>query len=446
MADPGEPRFLAKYMPTAFQPAIRIIAVLREPVARMYSAFNHVGGPGGSFHSSASLELHQWLANDSPWGTPVRDPPWGSRGWTSCQGLDYCNSGGAEHVPPLQNLMRGLYAPFLERWRKWWPRDQIFVMNFDELLSNQATYLSLLAEFASIPALADELLPQINVGGHHGTMCCGTYCMLQNGIYAAFNAQLYTMLDADFDQQLGPQGEPQFARFGVPRCGECPEVPQCSIRDLPSHPPPPPSPPAPPCPPHPPHPPPLPQPPPSPPPPSPHHDPPSPPLSLYPPPPPSPSPPPPTDQQHAPPPPLPPPLRKRRHRPAHPPPSMPKPPPFLDGRPTMRLDSGSAPMVVAGLLGVVALLLLSVRACCQCRRAARPAADAGVRRAPPRAHHGGRPARERARTARSDRAARRKEQAEATVQLNNGCAPSHCDDDDDGRNGHSDAVELVEVL
>ena len=217
LTDRGAPVFLRSFMPHSLQPKVRLIASLREPTNRMLSWHNHhrfTGPDPRVFAAHAASEIEVWMENGNLenahngvqnfWGNMSKHSTW-------------------VHSPPL-DMMIGMYEHGVKWWRTHWPRNQLFILNYDHFVSDNSTLLPALGEFMDLDLL-DTPMPHVNL--HSATersiaaMCCETYCALQLAAYASANEGLYKMMDADSRDHAGPKGELPFGRYGVPPCVAC---------------------------------------------------------------------------------------------------------------------------------------------------------------------------------------------------------------------------------
>ena len=69
-----------------------------------------------------------------------------------------------QHLPQL-DVMRGLYAKALTNWRQHWPRKQILVLNFAQLVGHatKQDVLTLIGDFVGSTPLGG--LPSMNTAG-----------------------------------------------------------------------------------------------------------------------------------------------------------------------------------------------------------------------------------------------------------------------------------------
>ena len=216
LTDMGAPFFLGRWMPHDLRPNVRLIASLREPAGRMLSWHNQHRSSYGAdprvFAAHVEEELNVWHDNGRV-GSAQR----GVRNFWDLDNATWT------HSPPL-DMMIGMYHHSLARWRRAWPRNQLFVMNFDSFVSDSTSHLSALSDFTGLDLLSHPL-PEVNFHSHEessiANMCCETFCALQHAAFHDTNKLLYDMLDEDDRSKAGPHGEPHFGRFAPPLCVFC---------------------------------------------------------------------------------------------------------------------------------------------------------------------------------------------------------------------------------
>lgn len=132
----------------AFNPDMKLIAVLRDPVDRAYSQYQmqlRWGYEHGSFEDSLAqeeAELETELAK------LYDDPPVYS---TLVNRISY--------------VARGRYADQLERWLALFPREQLLVLLTEELSTDPAEVMSRVCRFLGIPERRTTSYPLLGGGG-----------------------------------------------------------------------------------------------------------------------------------------------------------------------------------------------------------------------------------------------------------------------------------------
>ena len=216
------PRIAAAY-PLSLRPQLRLIAVLREPVSRGLSWYNH--------------KLHGWTERDMG---------------TTYEGISqtFCAGGGAEapaptftaeaacnlallernpHVAGAQHSIVevGFYAEHLRSFARVVDRRQLLVVNMHHI---DARLLGLVVDFVGGAARGRTLaLPTANTqdfGGKVREIDCATRARLE-ALYAPWNAMLYSDLREARAAGRTPPQEPDFGEFeahGV-NCTDAPLAP-----------------------------------------------------------------------------------------------------------------------------------------------------------------------------------------------------------------------------
>jgi hypothetical protein len=132
----------------AFDPAMKLIAVLRDPVDRAYSQYQmqlRWGYEHTSFEEALDreeAELERELAK------LYNDPP------------VYSTLGNR-----ISYVARGRYAEQLERWLRLFPREQLLVLLTEELSADPEDVMARVAGFLEIPEWRAESYPLLGGGG-----------------------------------------------------------------------------------------------------------------------------------------------------------------------------------------------------------------------------------------------------------------------------------------
>ncbi len=126
----------------AFDPRMKLIAVLRDPVDRAYSHYQmelRWGRESGSFEEALAREE----AELPPELELIRRDP------------TYVSPNGLAR----SYVARGCYAEQIERWLRFFPREQLLVLTSEELLGDPAEVMSRIAGFLGIPEWRAESYP-----------------------------------------------------------------------------------------------------------------------------------------------------------------------------------------------------------------------------------------------------------------------------------------------
>lgn len=129
----------------ALVPDVRLIAVLRDPVERAFSHYNHEVALGREPLGFEQALEHEDERMQGELERMLADPGYFSRAWW---GQTY--------------RARGLYAAQLERWLAVFPGEQLLVLGNEELSARpDATYARVL-EFLDLPPHTLESYPRLN--------------------------------------------------------------------------------------------------------------------------------------------------------------------------------------------------------------------------------------------------------------------------------------------
>lgn len=135
----------------AFDPAMKLIALLRDPVDRAYSHYHmqlRWGYERGSFEEALDREeslLEAELEHVSD------DPPVYS-----------------DLINRISYVARGRYAELLERWLALFPREQLLIVTSEELLIETKATMTRVTRFLEIPDRVAKSYPLLGGGGGLG--------------------------------------------------------------------------------------------------------------------------------------------------------------------------------------------------------------------------------------------------------------------------------------
>lgn len=133
----------------AFDPGLRLLAVLRDPVDRAYSQYQmqvRRRGETLSFEEALALEEMELPAELHR----ARDDP------------SYISPSGFRR----SYVARGLYAAQLERWLELFPRERVLVLSSEELLTEPDAAMATIASFLGVPEWKAPRYPRRSTGSY----------------------------------------------------------------------------------------------------------------------------------------------------------------------------------------------------------------------------------------------------------------------------------------
>jgi Sulfotransferase domain len=171
---------LAAERVAALLPDVRLIAILRDPVERAFSHYNHevaLGREPLSFEEAISRERERTSGEVE---RMLADPGYFSHAWWN-------------HT----YLARGRYAEQLEWWLSAFSRDQLLVVASEDLSERPGETYAEVLRFLGLPEHALGAYPRLNTR-EYGVMAPSTRTELA-GHFAEPNRRLSALLGRDFD-------------------------------------------------------------------------------------------------------------------------------------------------------------------------------------------------------------------------------------------------------
>lgn len=161
-------------------PEIKLIVLLRDPVARAYSHFHHLRRIGGeplpTFEEALSAEPERL------WGERERvyaDPNYSRFAW-------YVHS----------YVTQGIYADFLPPWMEEFSTDQLLVVRSEDFFRDQVSTLRAITRFLELPDWAPRASRQHKAFSYQA-MKSETRDQLRQ-VFAPHNERLFSLLGEDF--------------------------------------------------------------------------------------------------------------------------------------------------------------------------------------------------------------------------------------------------------
>ena len=167
----------------AYDPQIKLIVLVRDPVQRAYSAWQ-------MYRRKLSYPRYQPIMG--PYMKTLGDFDLAVR-----SEVDGIGQGGLQIEPSY--VRRGLYLEQLLRYLKYFPRSQMLVLNSGALLDHTGKTLNAVVSFLGLQEVEwkSTKLERIGVGGYEEGMSQKTRLFLR-GFYEPFNKKLYEFLGQEF--------------------------------------------------------------------------------------------------------------------------------------------------------------------------------------------------------------------------------------------------------
>jgi hypothetical protein len=182
LVHPRVPERMAEVVPHA-----RLIALLRNPVERTYSAYHHRvrnGQETRTFEEAVEQALEV-----------QKRRPLGEGGETPWRG-DGAGSSDSRH----KHLSNSIYVDYLLRWSEYFPREQMLVLKSEDFFDNPRQTLKTIFDFLDLPDWepgAGELGNRLNRGGYERGMDPAVRRRLE-AFFESHNRRLYEYLGTDF--------------------------------------------------------------------------------------------------------------------------------------------------------------------------------------------------------------------------------------------------------
>jgi hypothetical protein len=163
----------------AYAPDIKLIALLRDPVERAFSAWN--------MFRDLSASRYQFLRERRPFDQAVQE--------------ELAMTAPDAPLEPSY-VRRGIYHEALRRYFRHFSREQLLIIESRELRANTVATLRQVTDFLELPSHSWEQwqIPLIGAGEYHQPMPEGTRALLRS-FYKPHNDRLYELLGRQLDWQ-----------------------------------------------------------------------------------------------------------------------------------------------------------------------------------------------------------------------------------------------------
>ena len=162
-------------------PHAKLIAILRNPIDRAFSAYYHNRYRGReplSFEDAIALETDRVKEEAE---NLKRDP----------QASIY-------HYSTFSYLGRGRYYEQLIRWLNFFSKDQIYVISFEDFVNDQSKICSQLFDFLNLPDYPVNSYHKINSGGYNKTINYALRTKLRS-YFQEHNQKLFRLINKKFN-------------------------------------------------------------------------------------------------------------------------------------------------------------------------------------------------------------------------------------------------------
>jgi hypothetical protein len=239
------PQRMKDFIPAIQQPKLTFLVMLREPIARDLSYYNHMLSnhlaghqrmSAGAGQDVCSPDYLNYAATEGTaptytehvacemtiWDQCVADSKKSSiSAYEACQNMERELKGGETG---LTFLSSGMYSEQINRWKVYWPRHQMLVVQMEDLLANTLDYMTTVYKFMGFPAPPMGVLPNDNVQDYPFTVTeidCPTKNKLKE-VFEPYNNRLYKMLKEDQAAGGGaPNMEPKFPKWDDVKSVKC---------------------------------------------------------------------------------------------------------------------------------------------------------------------------------------------------------------------------------
>lgn len=170
------PRLISEYIPD-----IKLIFLLRNPIKRAFSHYQHnlrMGGRDQLTFGEAIRQENQRIGKDIE---KSRLDEW------------YDDRDNRKY----SYIHRGFYAQQFERWFEYFPKSQIFIEESEYFYKNTQDCLDKITDFLELPRYKFDLAKQYGVGGYSEKISESDFLYLEN-IFQSENEKLFKLLGKEF--------------------------------------------------------------------------------------------------------------------------------------------------------------------------------------------------------------------------------------------------------
>ncbi|UCC92585.1 MAG: sulfotransferase domain-containing protein [Thermoplasmata archaeon] len=162
-------------------PEAKLIVLLRNPVDRAFSHYNHELKRGRE-----TLSFPEALERED------------ERLEGEVDRMEADGEYNSHNHQRFSYTARGRYAEQLERWFSVIPRERFLIMQSEEMFRDPASALAITLDFLDLPPLESPSFPVHNPGGYSSSIDPGTRSRLEEH-FRPLNQELYRLLGRSFD-------------------------------------------------------------------------------------------------------------------------------------------------------------------------------------------------------------------------------------------------------
>lgn len=242
--DNDSPLRMVKVMPSDWVLSVKMVAVLREPIARDLSVYNMMKASWwehkdsdhttlGSISQILCGKFSHWIFPTYKEAVDCKVDQW----YENCDpdrhlGVNNATTDGLRDAyhkcgyystksNSANRLTNGMYFAQLSNYLDHFHRSHVMLLNFDSLVADQPAYINHIVKFYGLPTHANPgLLPTANsemFPGKVKKITCDSRDALY-AIYQPFNNALADLIGSTKDD--APNVEPRFSRFKEPACDD----------------------------------------------------------------------------------------------------------------------------------------------------------------------------------------------------------------------------------
>ena len=215
---------------------LRFVAVLREPIARELSAYNHQRHMHVDWRMTSPCRATKFTTFESFANCALDTMASQAAAATAAAPSGTANRSKVDHETfpepgrPFPFFQQSHYALGLQAWSAAFGRSRVLVFEMEAMLAAPGDFQDRLARFARLPwskshETSEPAWPKLNEqsfeGKQHGVTCTVAARLYQQ-VFGAWNREVYALMRNDAEARATPPEEPEFPAGGFRefRCEE----------------------------------------------------------------------------------------------------------------------------------------------------------------------------------------------------------------------------------